>query len=91
MAFHYSPNIVSDKLVLYLDVANTRSYVSGSTIWNDLTPDLNNGTLINGPTFNSANGGSLVFNGKWSLVWSRLYHHCLLCLFVSFRFSWLRF
>ena len=63
MSFHYSPKIITDGLVLYLDAANIRSYVSGSTIWNDLTPNINNGTLINGPTFNSANSGSIVFDG----------------------------
>jgi hypothetical protein len=63
MAFHYSPNIVTDGLVLYLDAANTRSYVSGSTTWNDISRSGNNSTLINGPTFNSANGGSIVFDG----------------------------
>jgi hypothetical protein len=63
MAFSYSPKIVTDGLVLYLDVANIRSYVSGSTIWNDISRGGNNGTLVNGPTFNSANGGSIVFDG----------------------------
>jgi hypothetical protein len=61
-------NIVKDGLVLYLDGSNTKSYVSGSTTWNDLTPNLNNGTLINGPTFNSGNGGSIVFDGTNELV-----------------------
>ena len=56
-------NIVTNGLVLYLDASNTKSYVSGSTTWNDLTPNLNNGVLTNGPTFNSANGGSIVFDG----------------------------
>jgi hypothetical protein len=28
-----------------------------------LTPNANNGTLTNGPTFNSGNGGSIVFDG----------------------------
>jgi hypothetical protein len=37
--------------------------VSGSTVWNDLSRGGNNGTLINGPTFSSANGGSIVFDG----------------------------
>ena len=64
MAFRYSPKIVTDGLVLYLDAANTKSYVSGSTIWNDLSRSGNNGTLTNGPTFNSANGGSIVFDGS---------------------------
>jgi hypothetical protein len=63
MAFSYSPKIVTDGLVLYLDAANTRSYVSGSTTWNDISRSGNNGTLINGPTFNSGNGGSIVFDG----------------------------
>jgi len=63
MAFNYSPKIVTDGLVLYLDAANQYSYVSGSTSWNDISRGGNNGTLVNGPTFNSANGGSIVFDG----------------------------
>jgi hypothetical protein len=57
------PNTVSDGLVLHLDAANTKSYANGSTTWNDLSGNGNNGTLINGPTFNSGNGGSVVFDG----------------------------
>jgi hypothetical protein len=63
MAFNYSPRVVTDGLVLYLDAANQYSYVSGSTSWNDISRGGNNGTLVNGPTFNSANGGSIVFDG----------------------------
>ena len=63
MAFRYSPKIVTDGLVLYLDAANTKSYVSGSTTWNDISRGGNNGTLVNGPTFSSQNGGSIVFDG----------------------------
>jgi hypothetical protein len=63
MAFNYSPKIITDGLVLYLDAANTRSYPTNGTIWSDLSRNNNNGTLINGPTFNSANGGSIVFDG----------------------------
>jgi hypothetical protein len=63
MAFSYSPKIVTDGLVLYLDAANTRTYVSGSTTFNDLSRGGNNGILVNGPTFNSNNGGSIVFDG----------------------------
>jgi hypothetical protein len=48
---------------LYLDAANPKSYVSGSTTWGDLSRGGNNGTLINGPTFDSGNGGSIVFDG----------------------------
>jgi hypothetical protein len=46
-----------------LDAANTKSYVPSSTSWNDISRGGNSGTLINGPTFNSANGGSIVFDG----------------------------
>ena len=61
-------NIVSNGLVLYLDASNTKSYVSGSTTWNDVSRNGNNGTLINGPTFNSANGGNIVFDGTNDFV-----------------------
>ena len=63
MAFNYSPKIIQDGLVLYLDAANTKSYPTTGTTWTDLSRSGNNGTLINGPTFNSGNGGSIVFDG----------------------------
>jgi len=63
MAFNYSPKTTTDGLVLYLDAANTRSYPGSGTIWSDLSRGGNNGTLTNGPTFNGANGGSIVFDG----------------------------
>jgi hypothetical protein len=64
MAFNFSPKVITEGLVLYLDAANTKSYVSGSTTWSDLSRSQNNGTLINGPTFNSGNGGSIIFDGS---------------------------
>jgi hypothetical protein len=63
MAFNYSPRIITNGLVLYLDAANTRSYPGSGTAWNDLSRSGNNGTLVNGPTFSSGNGGSIVFDG----------------------------
>ena len=57
------PHIVTDGLVLSLDAANTKSYQSGSTTWRDMSGNVNNGTLTNGPTFDSQNGGSIVFDG----------------------------
>jgi hypothetical protein len=58
------PNIVKDGLVLYLDAGSPNSYQGTGTIWKDISKvNQNNGTLINGPTFNSANGGSIVFDG----------------------------
>ncbi len=63
MSFVHSPKIVTDGLVLALDAGNTKSYTSGSTTWFDKSGNANNGTLTNGPTFSSANGGSIVFDG----------------------------
>jgi hypothetical protein len=63
MAFQRGPNTVTNGLVLALDAGNTKSYANGSTIWYDKSGNGNNGTLINGPTFDSANGGSIVFDG----------------------------
>jgi hypothetical protein len=57
------PNTAIDGLVLYLDAANSKSYVSGSSTWIDLSRRTNNATLINGPAYDSANGGSIVFDG----------------------------
>jgi len=64
MSFSFSPSIIKDGLVLYLDATNTRSYVSGSTIWTDISRVGNNGLLINGPTFSRDGGGSVVFDGN---------------------------
>ena len=55
--------IVTDGLVLALNAADRNSYVSGSTVWNDVSGNGNIGTLTNGPTFNSGSGGSIVFDG----------------------------
>ena len=56
-------NVITDGLVLYLDGANTKSYVSGSTTWNDISRGGNTMALVNGPTFSSLNNGSIVFDG----------------------------
>jgi hypothetical protein len=63
MAFSNGPKIITDGLVLNLSAFDRNSYVSGSTTWNDVSGRGNNGTLVNGPTFNSSNGGSIVFDG----------------------------
>jgi len=60
----YYGGIVKDGLVLDLDAAKRDSYIGTGTAWNDISGNRNNGTLINGPTFNSGNGGSIVFDGS---------------------------
>ncbi len=63
MATLYSPKIVTNGLVMYLDAGNNRSYPGSGTSWTDLSRNGITGTLTNGPTFNSANGGSIVLDG----------------------------
>lgn len=58
----YEP-IVSNGLVLNVDASYTPSYTSSGTTWYDLSYSGNNGTLTNGPTYSSSNGGSIVFDG----------------------------
>jgi hypothetical protein len=55
--------IISNGLILYLDAGNAASYPGSGTTWTDLSGNINTGTLTNGPTYSSANGGSLVFDG----------------------------
>ena len=62
MAFFRGPNVVTNGLVLALDAANPRSYVSGSTTWNDLSGNGLNVTLANSPTY-ITNPNSLLFDG----------------------------
>jgi hypothetical protein len=56
--------IVRNGLVLHLDASQNLSYAGSGTIWKDISGNNNNGTLINNPTFNSLNGGSIVFDGS---------------------------
>ena len=63
MATQYAfGKIVTNGLILALDAADRNSYPGTGTTWRDLANN-NNGSLTNGPTFSSANGGSIVFDG----------------------------
>lgn len=62
MALSHSPSIVTDGLVLCLDAANRKSYPGTGTVWTNISGITNNGILTNGPTFDSLNGGSIVFD-----------------------------
>ena len=64
MGITYNPRTITDGLVLCLDAANAKSYPGSGTTWTDLSGRGNTGTLTNGPTYSSANGGSLVFDGS---------------------------
>jgi len=64
----YYGNIVTNGLVLDLDAAKRDSYPGTGTTWNDISGFQNNGTLINGPTFDTSNAGSIVFDFVNDLV-----------------------
>ena len=63
MAISRGPKMVTSGLVLALDAADKNSYSGTGTSWNDLSGNNNIGTLTNGPTFNTSNGGVIVFDG----------------------------
>ena len=68
MAFANGGRIVTDGLVLSLDAGDRNSYPGSGTTWRDLSGNNNSGSLVNGPTFSSANGGSIVFDGVDDVV-----------------------
>ena len=61
--WRYMPDITRTGLVLHLDAAEPGSYPGSGTTWTDLSGSGNTSTLINGISYNSGNGGYLVFDG----------------------------
>ena len=55
--------IVQNGLVLNLDAYRSSSYTGTGTTWVDISGSGNNGTLVNGPIFGTANGGVMNFDG----------------------------
>ena len=58
--------IITEELKFYSDASLVPSYPRNGTSWYDLSGGGNNGTLTNGPTFNS--NGYLVFDGNFDYV-----------------------
>lgn len=56
--------IVTSDLILHLDAGNLNSYPGSGTTWYDLSGSGNDGTLVNGVGYDSANNGSLTFDGS---------------------------
>jgi hypothetical protein len=63
MTINYNSSIVTSGLGLCLDAGNPRSYPGSGTLWSDVSGNNKTGTLVNGPSYNSSNGGSFVFDG----------------------------
>lgn len=70
MSFHFSPRIVRDGLVTYLDAANTKSFAGSGFVFNDLTKNQNHSQIINGYTFTNDNAGCIVLDGidEWVTI-----------------------
>jgi hypothetical protein len=73
MSFSYGwrgPNIVKDRLVLYLDAGSPNSYINGisTTTYKDISGLAYNATLINSPTFNSSNKGYFTLDGTNNFI-----------------------
>lgn len=57
------PGPVTTDLLLNYDAGNTNSYPGSGTSWFNLQPTTFTSTLINGPTYSTDNGGTIVFDG----------------------------
>ena len=56
-------NIVTNGLTYLLDAGFIPSYPQSSSVWYNLSSIGSSTSLVNGPTYNSSNSGSIVFNG----------------------------
>lgn len=63
MSYYNGPKISTNGLVLYLDAANAKSYISGSLTWYDLSGNNNHATIYNSPAYSAASGGYFTFDG----------------------------
>jgi hypothetical protein len=63
MAEIHGPRIVRDGLILALDAGDINSYPGSGTTWADISGNNYSTTLTNGAMFNSANIGSIIFDG----------------------------
>jgi hypothetical protein len=55
--------LVTDGLILNLDSTDALSYSGTGTAWADISAEGNDFSLVNGPTFSTDNGGTIVTDG----------------------------
>lgn len=67
MSVNYGTAMATSGLVFCVDAGNIKSYAGSGTSWNDLSGNKNTGTLTS-CSYNSANSGSIVFDGSTSLA-----------------------
>jgi len=63
MSTQGGPDIITNGLVLALDGANRKSNPGSGTTWTDLSGNGKDGSLVNGASFQTTNGGSVAFDG----------------------------
>jgi hypothetical protein len=63
MGAYGGPDIITDGLLFAIDAGSERSYPGSGTTWTDIVGS-SDCALVNGPTFNSQNGGSIVLDGS---------------------------
>lgn len=68
MGIAYNTSIVRNGLVLHLDAANVKSYPGSGTVWNDVSGNGKNGTLVNGLLYTLENNGGFIFDGASDYV-----------------------
>ena len=61
--YPWPTNMITRGLIGYWDANNTASYPGTGTTWSDLSGNGYTGTLTNGPTYTSNNGGGIVLDG----------------------------
>lgn len=60
----YPLQVTTNGLTAYLDAGNTQSYPGSGNTWTDISSYGSTFTLYNGASYNSADGGSIVFDGS---------------------------
>jgi hypothetical protein len=63
MGIAYNPGIVTTNLIACFDPGNPRTYTGSGTTIRDASGNGYTGTLTNGPTYSSVNGGVFVLDG----------------------------
>ena len=63
VSFATTASVITTGLKLHFDTSNTSSYPGSGNTLTDISGNGNNGTLISGTSYNSTNGGTLVFDG----------------------------
>jgi hypothetical protein len=83
MAFHHSPRIITDGLVLSLDAADKNSYPGSGTTWTDLSGNGNNLTFSASPVITNGiwdnNNGTYAYGNTISVNSSTGYSIEILC------------